>query len=313
MTRGKHTCKILKEIRQQIAQANGIEFTTSECHYKGDCLGTCPKCEAELHYLEQQLRAKSLAGKAVALAGISAASLAMIMPVTSYAKTIKEPQSLMKERIPVMADTISVRGIVLAGDTLPDDTISKDPLIGAIISNRRTELQTISDIDGHFSLPVCIGDTLQVEYIGYEPKSIVVTENMINVEIILDPSEVLLGDFVLVGAISAKKEENHYLDLKVTDEKGNIIDPEDLSVYRVWIDEDGDEDFERVSPEYFDDKHPCRIYWDWDRGLMDENGHTLKEANLRIEAENYNDPVIIKVKYPKRNAKKAVKFKHNKK
>ncbi|MCX4294538.1 MAG: energy transducer TonB, partial [Prevotella sp.] len=77
MARGKRTCKILKEIRRQIADANGIEFATSECRYKGDCLGTCPKCEAEVRYLEQQLRARSLAGKAVALAGIFAGMILM--------------------------------------------------------------------------------------------------------------------------------------------------------------------------------------------------------------------------------------------
>ena len=77
MARGKQTCKILKEIRRQIAEANGIEFVTSECRYKGDCLGTCPKCEAEVRYLEQQLRARSLAGKAIALAGISAGMILM--------------------------------------------------------------------------------------------------------------------------------------------------------------------------------------------------------------------------------------------
>ena len=77
MARGKQTCKILKEIRRQIAEANGIEFATSECRYKSDCLGTCPKCEAEVRYLEQQLRARSLAGKAIALAGISAGMILM--------------------------------------------------------------------------------------------------------------------------------------------------------------------------------------------------------------------------------------------
>ena len=77
MARGKQTCKILKEIRRQIAEANGIEFITSECRYKGDCFGTCPKCEAEVRYLEQQLRARSLAGKAVAIAGISAGMILM--------------------------------------------------------------------------------------------------------------------------------------------------------------------------------------------------------------------------------------------
>ena len=77
MARGKQTCKILKGIRRQIAEANGIEFVTSECRFKGDCLGTCPKCEAEVRYLEQQLRARSIAGKAVTLAGISAGLILM--------------------------------------------------------------------------------------------------------------------------------------------------------------------------------------------------------------------------------------------
>ena len=77
MARGKQTCKILKEIRRQIAEANGIDFVTSECRYKGDCLGTCPKCEAEVRHLKQQLRARSLAGKAIVLAGISAGMILM--------------------------------------------------------------------------------------------------------------------------------------------------------------------------------------------------------------------------------------------
>ncbi|MDE6192603.1 MAG: hypothetical protein K2M83_01290 [Muribaculaceae bacterium] len=47
--------------------------------------------------------------------------------------------------------------------------------------------------------------------------------------------------------------------------------------------------------------------------MEDEDGKPLKEATLRIEAEGYDDPVIIKVKYPKRNAKKTIKFNHKKK
>ena len=72
MKRGKQTCKILKDIRRQIAEANDIEFITSECQYQGDCLGTCPKCEAEVRYLEQQLERKRMAGKAITILGISA-------------------------------------------------------------------------------------------------------------------------------------------------------------------------------------------------------------------------------------------------
>ena len=71
MAKGKNTCKILKEIRRQIAEANDIEYVVEECQYKGDCLGTCPKCEAEVRYLEQQLHQRQLLGKAVVLAGVS--------------------------------------------------------------------------------------------------------------------------------------------------------------------------------------------------------------------------------------------------
>ena len=71
--KGKSKCKILKDLRKQIAKENDIEFITSECNYKGDCLGTCPKCEAEVRYLESELEKRKNAGKKIAVAGIAAA------------------------------------------------------------------------------------------------------------------------------------------------------------------------------------------------------------------------------------------------
>ena len=71
MTRGKQTCKILKEIRQQIAAENDIELITSECTHKGDCAGTCPKCEAEVRYLERELEKRQRMGKVAVFAGMS--------------------------------------------------------------------------------------------------------------------------------------------------------------------------------------------------------------------------------------------------
>ncbi len=67
---GKKKCKILREIRQKIADENDIPFVTEECRYKGDCKGTCPKCEAELRYLEQQLAVRQSLGKRVAVAAL---------------------------------------------------------------------------------------------------------------------------------------------------------------------------------------------------------------------------------------------------
>ncbi len=71
MAKGKQTCKILKEIRKQIAAENDIEFVTSECTYKGDCKGTCPKCEAEVRYLERELEKRQRMGKAAIFAGMT--------------------------------------------------------------------------------------------------------------------------------------------------------------------------------------------------------------------------------------------------
>lgn len=70
---GKSKCKILKDIRREIAKQNDIEYITSECKFQGECSGTCPKCEAEVKYLEDELAKRKNAGKAIAVAGIAAA------------------------------------------------------------------------------------------------------------------------------------------------------------------------------------------------------------------------------------------------
>ena len=75
MVKGKSTCKTLKAIRRQIAEANDIVYEPHECHYDGPCLGTCPACEAEVRYLEQQLGLRRQLGWAVSLIGVSAGLL----------------------------------------------------------------------------------------------------------------------------------------------------------------------------------------------------------------------------------------------
>ncbi len=68
---GKNKCKILKEIRSKIAQENDIPFITRECTYQGECKGTCPKCEQELVYLEQQLAKRRQLGKMVTVSALA--------------------------------------------------------------------------------------------------------------------------------------------------------------------------------------------------------------------------------------------------
>ena len=120
MARGKQTCKILKGIRCQIAEANSIEFVTSVCRYKGDCLGTCPKCEAEVRFLEQQLRARTLAGKAVAIAGISAG---MILMAGCSGTSSEESEHTYQGELVEQTDTLDCPDLVQSGveETLEGD------------------------------------------------------------------------------------------------------------------------------------------------------------------------------------------------
>ena len=83
MSRGKNTCKVLKEVRRKIADANGIPLQERECTHTGDCAGTCPYCESEVRYLERELSKRKSLGKAVAVAGIAVAAVSMTGPATA--------------------------------------------------------------------------------------------------------------------------------------------------------------------------------------------------------------------------------------
>ena len=67
---GKRICKTLKELRKRIADANEIPFETDECTHKGDCLGTCPKCEDEVSCLMDSIEKREQEGKPVVIEGL---------------------------------------------------------------------------------------------------------------------------------------------------------------------------------------------------------------------------------------------------
>lgn len=74
---GKEKCAVLKSIRRDIAKANDIPLDIPECTHKGDCPGTCPRCESEVKMLERALDKRRSAGFKVAIAGISAGLIAL--------------------------------------------------------------------------------------------------------------------------------------------------------------------------------------------------------------------------------------------
>ena len=113
MAKGKQTCKILKEIRKQIAAENDIELVVSECTYQGDCLGTCPKCEAEVRYLERELEKRQRLGKAAVIAGMAVGTM---LTATSCDKIFPRP---LEGDVPYIPDSTE----------MPNDSIPEEPFL----------------------------------------------------------------------------------------------------------------------------------------------------------------------------------------
>ena len=116
---GKEKCRILKEIRAEIAKANDIEWVTSECKHQGNCKGTCPKCEREVRELEEALAKREALGKKVAVVGISATIALSVTGCDDLRATGGEP---------------------LAGDPMPPAT-QEEPLMGDVYVPPETDTE----------------------------------------------------------------------------------------------------------------------------------------------------------------------------
>ena len=178
MVKGKSTCKLLKSIRQQIADANGISYQPKECHHEGDCAGTCPACEEEIRYLERELKARKGNGFGMKVAGIAAGICATVMPMTAAAQAVKSDstanppvQTTKKAPIKVVdlsdscASPVVVRGMVI-------DEENKEPVIGAAVFIDGTRKGIATDIDGQFALKVPSDTSLVISSIGYYSKKV---------------------------------------------------------------------------------------------------------------------------------------------
>ena len=135
MAKGKQTCKILKDIRKQIAAENDIDLVISECTYQGDCLGTCPKCEAEVRYLERELDKRQRLGKAAVIAGMAVGTM---LTATSCDSLIPQP---LPGDVPYIPDSTEMPN---PDDTIPDDAYM---LEGDVLAPEPDSLSQCSDKD----------------------------------------------------------------------------------------------------------------------------------------------------------------------
>ena len=178
MVKGKSTCKLLKSIRQQIADANGISYRPIECHHKGYCAGTCPACEEEIRYLERELKARKGSGFGMKVAGIAAGICATVMPMTAAAQAVKSdstanPPVQTTKKAPIKVVDLSdscASPVVVCGMVIDSD--DKEPLVGASILIDGTTKETVTDVDGQFALKVPSDTSLVISYIGCKDKKV---------------------------------------------------------------------------------------------------------------------------------------------
>ena len=207
MAKGKSTCKLLKDIRQQIADANGISYQPKECQHKGDCAGTCPACEEEIRYLERELKARKGNGFGMKVAGIAAGICATVMPMTVAAQAVKSDSTAnrpvhtaKKGDVKVVdlsdgcASPVVVRGMVIGSD-------DKEPVIGASVVIDGTNKGVATNVDGQFALKLPPDTSLVISLIGYEKQKVYVSsllrsEN--NVIILKGDGRLLNGELVTV-------------------------------------------------------------------------------------------------------------------
>lgn len=123
--KGKQRCKILKEIRRQIAENNDIEYVVSECKHQGDCLGTCPKCEAEVRYLERELERRRRLGMAVTVAGLAVMMTASSVACNTANNETPETSGIETSGIETTTDRVIATGDIdmnIKGEIAPPET-----------------------------------------------------------------------------------------------------------------------------------------------------------------------------------------------
>ena len=153
MNKGKDICKELKALRRRIADENNIPLETEECTYKGECCGTCPRCDAEVRYLEDALSHRLSLGKAATVAGL-ALGLAVGVGVQAQNVTDTIPLKPLATEIPDTVGKVRVTGVVLNAKTKQPEpfvnvTVNKD---GKMIGGAAT------DMDGKYVLYLPKGD-----------------------------------------------------------------------------------------------------------------------------------------------------------
>ena len=159
MNHGKDICKELKAVRKRIAEENGIELEIPECTYHGPCKGTCPRCESEVRFLENELARRIRMGKVATVAG-----LALTLGTTgSAAAQNTEVESVPPSHERQMGEC-EVTGVVV-------DAKTREPLpyVSVMLYKDTAKAHVVqTDFDGRYRFNVRRGNyTMVARSVGY--------------------------------------------------------------------------------------------------------------------------------------------------
>ncbi|MGZ3833900.1 MAG: TonB-dependent receptor plug domain-containing protein, partial [Mucilaginibacter sp.] len=82
----------------------------------------------------------------------------------------------------------------------------KQPVIGATVKIKGTNVGIVTDVNGTFALSAKVGDVLVITYIGYQPKSVAVTGPSLGT-IVLDVTNSTLNEVVVTGYQTQLKKD----------------------------------------------------------------------------------------------------------
>ena len=312
MNRGKDICKALKYIRRQIADENGIKLEISECTFKGECRGTCPKCEAELRYLNSQMRSRRSSGRTVKIAGIAAGALALLSPLTLSAdKTFSnaQPETTV---IQMKAESGVVNGITVTRYFRNDSAIVDSIPYNFLVKNMRTGVEVHTDNKGMFKIEASLGEVLRFRGMFFKTMRTPVTSYE-NTTIELKRANILLGEMYVIGKkprlgrattilnadsveiIATDSKGKHvkfdgefdYLSVMQTNHKGKILNNDDNSRYGEFLE--------------YDINTSGNIIVNYDEILENINpinGNYPEIIVLRLGSDSYKNTIDTKIKIP---------------
>ncbi len=123
---------------------------------------------------------------------IGMGTLFMLFPSAFWATAATSPQ------ITVSNQSGSVKG------TVSDE--NGEPLIGATITVKGTNVSVITDVNGNFVIKAHVGQTLTIHSLGYDDKEVKVEQN-IPMDIVLTDNATILEDVVVIGYGTTKKKD----------------------------------------------------------------------------------------------------------